>query len=89
MAAKPPPPHPDRPRLTEDPQLVEPRVAAALAALVGGEVLDVVEHVLQAHDRRDRHVSGGRHACGDELHHEALLGGTLDADREAPWSVGV
>src|SRR5215218_5461015 len=69
--------------LAEDPQVIHSRVAAAFPIEAGLESLGVVEHVLQADDRRDRDVPSRRQTGRDEPHHRPLLRWPLLMDREA------
>ena len=77
VAAEPPAPHSPGTRIAEHPQVVQPRVAAAFSVEAGHEPLDVVEHVLQAHDRRHRDVPGGGQSGRDQSHRRPLLRGPL------------
>ena len=77
MAPEPPAPQALLTRLAEDPQVIQPRVAAPVPIEAGLEPLDVVEYVLQTHDRRDRDVPGG-----DESHRRPLLCWALLMDGE-------
>ena len=45
--------------LAEEPEVIHSGVAAAFPIVAGLESLGVVEHVLQADDRRDRDVPSG------------------------------
>ena len=87
MAAEPPAPRCLAARLAEDPHVVHPRVAATLAVEGRGEALGLVEHVLEPHRGRDRHVAGGGEAAGDQAHRAALLARTLLVDGQ-PSVVG-
>src|SRR4029450_3617603 len=83
MATDPPTPQTCCARLAEDPQVIHPWVAAPVPIEACLEALNVVEHVLQAHDRRDRDVCGGGQSGRDQPHGGSLLCGSLLMDGEA------
>ena len=63
-------PAPDSPgaRTSENPQVVETGVTTAFPTPVNGEALDLIQHVLQIHDRADRDMGGRGEAGGEHLH---------------------
>ena len=83
VPTEPPTPQAFVTRLAEHPQVIHSRVAAAFPIEAGLESLGVVEHVLQAHDRRDCDVRGRGEAGRDEPHRGPLLRGSLLMDGEA------
>ena len=59
--------------LTEDPHEVHAGIAATVALERGGPALELVEHVLEADDRRGRDVPGPRQPAAEQSHGQALL----------------